>query len=68
MAKRPAPSPLWHAARVLSTGAVAWMAWRNGWSVNAFVGALVLQMCSMFLVDYWAEYRFAISGAGRHAT
>ena len=60
--------PLWHAARVLSTGAVAWIAWRNGWSVNAFVVALVAQMSSMFLIDYWAEYRFAVSGAGRHAT
>jgi len=60
--------PLWHAARVISTGAVAWSAWHNGWSANAFVVALVVQMSSMFLVDYWAEYRFAISGTGRHVT
>jgi len=55
--------PLWHAARVLSTGAVAWVAWRNGWNVNSFVVALVAQMSILYLVDYWAEHRFAFSDA-----
>ena len=60
--------PLWHAARVITTGAVAWIAWHNRWSANSFVIALVVQMSSMFLVDYWAEYRFAISRTAERAT
>lgn len=53
--------PLWHSARVLSTAFVAWLAWRNGWTIHAFVAALVLQTSILFLVDYWAEHRFAVS-------
>jgi O-antigen/teichoic acid export membrane protein len=60
--------PLWHAARVLSTGAVAWVAWRKGWNVEVFVVALVAQMSILYLTDYWAEYRFAIRGALKRAT
>jgi teichuronic acid exporter len=60
--------PLWHAARVLTAGLVAWLAWRHNWSVETFVVALVLQMSSLYLVDYWAEYRFAHRDAGQQAT
>jgi len=51
--------PLWHAARAVSTGLVAWWAWRAGWTLQEFVPALVVQMSLLFLIDYAAQYRFA---------
>jgi len=51
--------PLWHAARVLSTAAVAWVAWMAEWEMRQFLELLVFQMSVLFLIDYWAEYRFS---------
>ena len=52
--------PIWHAARALSTALVAWLAWFNSWNIHVFVVVLVAQMSILFLIDYWAEYRFAL--------
>lgn len=52
--------PLWHAARTLSTGFVVWLSWSNNWGIRLFVIALVIQMSVLYLIDYWAEYRFAL--------
>lgn len=49
----------WHASRTLTTGLVAWLAWIYGWDVFLFLIALVFQMSLMYIVDYWANWRFA---------
>jgi len=51
--------PLWHAARALSTAAVAWCAWTAELEMREFLELLVAQMSVLFLIDYWAEYRFS---------
>jgi hypothetical protein len=57
--------PIWHNARTMSTGLVAWLAWVNGWSFEVFLLMLVVQMSTLYLIDYCAEWRFsACSRAG----
>ena len=52
--------PLWHTARAVSTGFIVWLAWFNEWSFQIFLFLLVVQMSTMYLIDYWAEWRFAL--------
>lgn len=54
-------APLWHALRAASTGLVAWLAWVNHWDFQTFLMALVTQMSVIYLIDYWAGWRFASS-------
>lgn len=49
----------WHLSRALTTGFVAWLAWIYGWDIILFLTALVLQMSLMYILDYWANWRFA---------
>ena len=51
--------PLWHGARTVTTGMVAGMALFFQWDINAFITALVLQQTALYLIDAWAEWRFA---------
>lgn len=52
--------PIWHSARTVSTGLVAWLAWVNDWSFEVFLVMLVVQMSTLYLIDYWAEWRFSL--------
>lgn len=49
----------WHMTRAVTTGVVAWLAWKFGWDIFQFLFALVLQMSLMYLIDYWMNWRFA---------
>jgi O-antigen/teichoic acid export membrane protein len=51
--------PLWHAARTLTTGIVAGMALLYQWNMDVFISVLVIQQTALYLIDYWAEWRFA---------
>ena len=51
--------PLWHAGRTMTTVMVAAMALFFQWGMNAFITALVLQQTALYLIDAWAEWRFA---------
>ena len=51
--------PAWHAARLLTTGLVAWLSWFIGWAIEEFLQALVLQMSILYLIDYVIQCRFA---------
>lgn len=51
--------PLWHTARAVTTGLVAWLASVNEWDIHIFLTWLVAQMTVMYLIDFWAEWRFA---------
>ncbi len=52
--------PSWHAGRMVSTALVVWLAWLGNWKIELFLIALVIQMSIMYLIDYWAEWRFAL--------
>jgi teichuronic acid exporter len=51
--------PLWHAARTVTTGMVAGMALFYQWDMDVFIVVLVLQQSALYLIDFWAEWRFA---------
>jgi|GEM_PF-973927 len=51
--------PLWHAARVLTTAMAAAMALLLGWGMATFIVALVVQQVLLYLVDFFAEWRFS---------
>lgn len=49
----------WFAARAASTVGIAVWAAFSGWSFAEFVVALVVQMCTLYLLDLCMEYRFS---------
>jgi O-antigen/teichoic acid export membrane protein len=51
--------PLWHSARTITTALVVLAAWRASWAMRDFLVALVIQQSLLYLVDFWAEWRFA---------
>jgi teichuronic acid exporter len=51
--------PLWHGARAVTTGMVAGMALFFHWNMDVFIAVLVIQQTALYLIDYWAEWRFA---------
>jgi teichuronic acid exporter len=51
--------PLWHAARTVTTGMVAGMALFFQWDMDVFITVLVIQQTALYLIDGWAEWRFA---------
>lgn len=51
--------PFWHTARALTTGFIAWLAWIYQWEFDVFLMYLIFQMCIMYLVDYFAQWRFS---------
>jgi O-antigen/teichoic acid export membrane protein len=50
---------LWHLARTITTALVVLAAWRASWAMRDFLVALVIQQSLLYLVDLWAEWRFA---------
>ena len=52
--------PCWHTTRALTTGLVAWLTWNNQWSSDVFLNLLIIQMTFMYLIDYYAEWRFSL--------
>jgi O-antigen/teichoic acid export membrane protein len=57
--------PLWHLSRTLTTAAVVGLAWLGQWSPQAFLLALTVQTTALYLVDLYAERRFARLTPGR---
>ena len=51
--------PLWHGARVVTTAMAAWLAHYCNWGVKEFIIALTVQQVLLYLVDYFAEWRFS---------
>jgi O-antigen/teichoic acid export membrane protein len=51
--------PLWHSAKTVTTGMVAAMALFFQWNMDVFITVLVIQQIALYLIDYWAECRFA---------
>ncbi len=51
--------PSWHMARAVTTGLVVSVTSHYGLNVMDFVSLLVAQMTILYIVDYWAEWRFA---------
>ena len=51
--------PLWHAARVATTGMVAGMALLYHWDMDVFIAVLAVQQILLYLIDFLAEWRFA---------
>ena len=51
--------PLWHAARVATTVMTVGLALLCRWGIGTFIAVLVLQQVLLYLVDYFAEWRFS---------
>ena len=49
----------WHTVRAISTGLVVWLAWLNSWNFQTFFTMLIIQMSTIYLIDYWFEWHFA---------
>ncbi len=49
----------WHSVRALSTGLVTWAAILNHWGFYNYLEMLVAQMSIMYLLDFFAEWRFS---------
>lgn len=52
--------PIWHIARFITTGGVVFASWLYTWSFDGFLILLVVQIASMYLIDFFAERRFAL--------
>ena len=52
--------PLWHGTRAFSTGLIVMLSWLNSWSLKHFIIGLVVQTSIIYLIDYWAEFRFSL--------
>jgi hypothetical protein len=50
---------LWHVARTVTTGMVVGMALYFQWDMDIFMIIFVVQQIVLFLIDFWAEWRFA---------
>ncbi len=50
---------LWHAARAATTGMVTGLALFFRWGIDLFIAVLVIQQVLLYLVDYFAEWRFS---------
>jgi len=50
----------WNIGRALTTLFVAWLASMYGWDIYIFLVALVIQMTFMYIIDYWANWRFSL--------
>lgn len=51
--------PVWHGARALTTGLIAWLAWTLQWKFETFLAYLTAQMVTMYLIDYYSQWRFS---------
>ena len=52
-------SLLWHSARTLGTCAVVYLGWHYSWEIMPFLKILTAQQAALYLIDYWAEFRFS---------
>ncbi len=50
---------LWHAARVATTALTVWLALHYKWGMKGFIVALTIQQVVLYLIDYFAEWRFS---------
>lgn len=57
--------PIWHTARALTTALVVWLAFIKQWDFETFLVTLIVQMNIMYLIDYYAEWRFSVNGGAR---
>ncbi len=51
--------PVWMATRTLTAGVTVVLAMAWHWGARAFVVATVVQTGAMYLLDYWAKWRFS---------
>jgi teichuronic acid exporter len=52
-------TPLWHAVRAATTGMVVGMALLFHWDMDVFIVFFAVQQILLFLIDFFAEWRFA---------
>jgi len=51
--------PLWHSARVATTGLVTILAFKLQWNMEAFLTGLTIQQATLYLIDFAVEWKFA---------
>lgn len=52
--------PIWHIVRVIATLVTIFAAWHSSWQFDTFLILLVIQMSLIYMIDYYAEWRFSL--------
>lgn len=51
--------PLWHSLRLATTALIVWVSAYFSFEISRFILLLIIQQSVLYLLDFWAQWRFA---------